>query len=342
MKYLLFFFGLLIIACHSKIKTSETHAEDALKRPDYAIVIHGGAGTIEKSKMDEATEKAYHEVLNQALDAGENILKTGGKSIDAVVVAIKVMEDSPLFNAGKGAVFTHDGKNELDASIMTGDTQMAGAVGSVTTVKNPITLARAVMEQSEHVMMIGKGAELFAEKCKLDIVPTSYFYTEKRWNSLQMILQEDASKTQLSEDEKGNKKHGTVGCVALDKSGNIVAGTSTGGMTNKQYNRIGDAPIIGAGTYADNATCGVSCTGHGEYFIRYTVARDIAALMEYKGLSLKDACDTIVYKKLVAKGGEGGLIAIDKNGNIEMPFNSSGMYRGWAKDGKREVKIYKE
>lgn len=310
--------------------------------PEYAIVIHGGAGTIDKNNMDVATEKAYHETLNQALDAGENILKSGGKSIDAVVAAIKVMEDSPLFNAGKGAVFTHDGTNELDASIMTGDSQMAGAVGSVTTIKNPITLARAIMEQSDHVMMIGKGAEAFANKCKLDIVDPSYFYTEKRWNSLQKILKDDNNKIQLSEDEKGNKKHGTVGCVALDKSGNIVAGTSTGGMTNKRYNRIGDAPIIGAGTFADNNSCGVSCTGHGEYFIRYTVARDIAALMEYKGLSLRSACDTIVYKKLVAKGGEGGLIAIDKYGNIEMPFNTSGMYRGWAKDSKREVKIYKD
>lgn len=321
-------------------KTNNSLSNEITK-PEYAIVIHGGAGTIEKSNMDEATEKAYHDALNQSLDAGESVLKSGGKSIDAVIAAIQIMEDSPLFNAGKGAVFTNDGKNELDASIMTGDTQMAGAAGSVTNVKNPIKLARTIMEKSEHVMMVGQGAEAFAAKCGLEIVEPSYFYTDKRWNSLQKILKEDAEKTALSEDEKGNKKNGTVGCVALDKYGNIVAGTSTGGMTNKRYNRLGDAPIIGAGTYADNATCGVSCTGHGEFFIRYTVARDIAALMEYKGVSLKEACDLIVNKKLVEKGGEGGLIAIDRYGNIEMPFNSSGMYRGWAKPNQRETKIYK-
>jgi len=291
--------------------------------------------------MDKETEDAYYTALNEALDAGEQILATGGKSIDAVVAAIKIMEDNPLFNAGKGAVFTHEGKNELDASIMRGDNQMAGAVGGVTTVKNPILLARAIMERSDHVMMVGKGAEAFAATCDLEIVDPSYFYTEKRWKSLQDILKQDSVKTQLSEDEKGNKKHGTVGCVALDIDGNIVAGTSTGGMTNKRYNRVGDAPIIGAGTYADNSTCGVSCTGHGEFFIRFTVARDIAAMMEYKGITLNEACNEIVYNKLVKKGGEGGLIAIDKNGNIEMPFNTSGMYRGWAKEGQREVKIYK-
>jgi len=310
--------------------------------PKYALVIHGGAGTIERSSMDSATEKAYTDALNFALDTGEKILKEGGKSIDAVEAVIKTMEDNPLFNAGKGAVFTNEGKNELDASIMTGDDQKAGAIGGVTTVKHPISLARAVMEKSEHVMMVGKGAEAFAAKCSLEIVDPSYFFTERRYNSLQKILKEDSEKVELSEDEKGNKKHGTVGCVALDLQGNITAGTSTGGMTNKKFNRIGDAPIIGAGTFADNKTCGVSCTGHGEFFIRYTVARDIAAMMEYKGSSLKEACDYIIYQKLVEKGGEGGLIAVDHQGNIEMPFNSSGMYRGWAKEGQREVKIYKD
>jgi beta-aspartyl-peptidase (threonine type) len=328
---------LSFISCQQK--TTETAST---LKPAYAIVIHGGAGTIEKKDMDAATEKLYLDALNEALNIGETILKNGGKSIDAVEATITYMEDSPLFNAGKGAVFTNEGKNELDASIMTGENQMAGAVGSIMTVKNPISAARAVMEKSEHVMMIGKGAETFAANCGLEIVDPSYFHTEKRWNSLQKILKEDEQKTELSEDEKGNKKHGTVGCVALDKAGNIVAGTSTGGMTNKRFNRLGDAPIIGAGTYADNNTCGVSCTGHGEYFIRYTVARDIAAMMEYKGISLKEACQYIVYEKLVQKGGEGGLVAIDKDGNIEMPFNSSGMYRGFAKDGKREVKIYKD
>ncbi len=308
---------------------------------NYALVIHGGAGTIDKNNMDAATEKAYQDALNQALDAGEKILQSGGKSIDAVEAAIVVMENSPLFNAGKGAVFTFDGRNELDASIMSGVNQTAGAAGSVTTVKNPIKLARAIMEQSEHVMMIGKGAEEFAQRCNLEIVDPSYFYTERRWQSLKKVQQENKDSTALSEDEKGNKKNGTVGCVALDMYGNIVAGTSTGGMTNKRFQRLGDAPIIGAGTYADNATCGVSCTGHGEYFIRYTVARDVAALMEYKGWSLEKAANYIVNDKLVKKGGEGGLIALDKKGNVAMPFNSSGMYRGYAKKGERKVMIYK-
>lgn len=311
-------------------------------RPKYAIVIHGGAGTLSKDDMDAQTEKAYKDALNEALTEGENILKSGGKSIDAVVAAIKYMEDSPLFNAGKGAVFTHEGTNELDASIMTGDQQMAGAVGAVTNVKNPIILAKTIMEESKHVMMVGKGAEAFAAEHDLEIVDPTYFYTQKRWDGLQQALAEEKNSIHDKMSKIPNKKHGTVGCVALDLSGNIVAGTSTGGMTNKMYNRLGDSPIIGAGTYADNNTCGVSCTGHGEFFIRYTVARDIAALMEYKGLTLRQACDTIVYKKLVAKGGEGGLIAIDKDGNIEMPFNTSGMYRGWSKDGQRGVKIFKD
>jgi L-asparaginase / beta-aspartyl-peptidase len=320
---------------------SKTEESKSSTRPPYAIVIHGGAGTIDRKDMDSLTEQKYISALNEALDIGEKILANGGKSIDAVETVIRYLEDNPLFNAGKGAVFTHEGKNELDASIMTGYDQKAGAVGSVLTVKNPISLARKVMEKSEHVFMIGRGAEQFAKEQALDLVDPSYFYTEKRYQSLQKILQEDTTKIELSEDEKGNKKHGTVGCVAFDKNGDIVAGTSTGGMTNKRYNRLGDAPVIGAGTYADNTTCGVSCTGHGEFFIRYTVARDIAAMMEYKGVTLKEACHEIVYKKLVAKGGEGGLIAIDKDGNIEMPFNTSGMYRGYTKQGKREVSIYK-
>lgn len=339
MRYL---FSLLMIVCLFSCADDNNQKDTQTMAPKYALVIHGGAGTIERSSMDSATEKAYIDALHFALDTGEKILKEGGKSIDVVEAVIKTMEDNPLFNAGKGAVFTNEGKNELDASIMTGDDQKAGAIGGVTTVKHPISLARAVMEKSEHVMMVGKGAEAFAAKCSLEIVDPSYFFTERRYNSLQKILKEDSEKVELSEDEKGNKKHGTVGCVALDLQGNITAGTSTGGMTNKKFNRIGDAPIIGAGTFADNKNCGVSCTGHGEFFIRYTVARDIAAMMEYKGSSLKEACDYIIYQKLVEKGGEGGLIAIDHLGNIEMPFNSSGMYRGWAKEGQREVKIYKD
>jgi L-asparaginase / beta-aspartyl-peptidase len=329
---------LVLINCDSGVSEKKSTQAPA----EYAIVIHGGAGTIERSNMDEATEKAYIDALNAALDIGEEILKSGGKSIDAVEQTIRLLEDSPLFNAGRGAVFTHEGVNELDASVMSGDLQTAGAVAGVTTIKNPISAARAVMEKSEHVMLTGKGAQEFARQNGIEMVDPSWFYTEKRWNSLQSILLEDASKSQLSEDEKGNKKNGTVGCVALDKSGNIVAGTSTGGMTNKRYGRVGDAPVIGAGTFADNASCGVSCTGHGEFFIRYTVARDVAALMEYKGLSLNEAADYIVNRKLVEKGGEGGLVALDKNGNISMPFNSSGMYRGFARPGERFTAIYKE
>ncbi|MBC7884626.1 MAG: isoaspartyl peptidase/L-asparaginase, partial [Saprospiraceae bacterium] len=233
---------IILISCESSKK-----ADPDQQKPAYAIAIHGGAGTIEKKDMDSLTETAYINALNEALTIGENILKSGGKSIDAVESTIRFLEDNPLFNAGKGAVFTHDGTNELDASIMSGDSQLAGAVGSVTTVKNPISAARAVMEKSDHVMMIGKGAELFAASCGLDIVDPSYFYTKTRWEGLQKILLEDDKKSKSSGDTKGKKKHGTVGCVALDRHGNIVAGTSTGGMTNKRYNRIGDSPIIGAG-----------------------------------------------------------------------------------------------
>lgn len=319
-----------------KVKTAE------MERPEYAIVIHGGAGTILKANMTEEKEKAYLEAMNKALDIGEEILKQGGSSLDAVEQSIRFMEDSPLFNAGKGAVFTHEGRNEMDASFMFGKDQNAGAVGGVTNIKHPISAARAVLEKSEHVMMAGKGAEEFSRLQDLEIVDPSYFKTERRWNSLQRILKSEKDKTELSESDDKDKKHGTVGCVALDNEGNIAAGTSTGGMTNKKYNRIGDSPIIGAGTFADNATCGVSSTGHGEFFIRYTVARDIAALMEYGGKSLVEAGEYIINKKLVEKGGTGGVVALDKMGNIAMPFNTPGMYRGYAKPDERVVKIYKD
>ena len=330
--------GILFYSCaeQPKVKTTE------MERPEYAIVIHGGAGTILKKNMTPEKEKAYLDALNIALDKGEAILKNGGSSLDAVEQAIRFMEDSPLFNAGKGAVFTNEGKNEMDASFMYGKDQNAGAVGGVTNIKHPISAARAVLEKSEHVMMAGRGAEQFAESKGLEIVDPSYFYTERRWKSLKRILESDANKSELSEDEDKDKKHGTVGCVALDRDGNIAAGTSTGGMTNKKFNRIGDSPIIGAGTFADNATCGVSSTGHGEYFIRYTVARDIAAIMEYGNKSLQEAGEYIINKKLVEKGGTGGVVALDRMGNIAMPFNTPGMYRGYAKPGERVVKIYKE
>ena len=337
-KIYILFVVCLFFAC-SENPTTESKLND---KPTYAIVIHGGAGTILKENMAEETEKEYRQAMNDALDIGEKILKDGGSCLDAVEQTIRFMEDSPLFNAGKGAVFTHEGKNEMDASFMFGKDQNAGAVGGVTNIKHPITAARAVLEKSEHVMMVGKGAESFAESQGIEIVDPSYFRTERRWNSLQRILKSEKDNSELSEDDDKDKKHGTVGCVALDQDGNIAAGTSTGGMTNKKYNRIGDSPIIGAGTFADNATCGVSSTGHGEYFIRYTVARDIAALMEYGGKSLEEAGDYIINKKLVEKGGTGGVVALDKNGNIAMPFNTPGMYRGYAKLGERVVKIYKE
>ncbi len=321
-------------------------------KPDYSkitLVIHGGAGTITRQNMTPEKEKAYREKLNEALQVGYDVLKKGGTSMDAVEATIHVMENSPLFNAGKGAVFTNEGKNEMDAAVMDGKTLMAGSVASVTTIKNPITAARAVMEKSEHVMMIGNGAEQFAKLNNVELVDPSYFHTETRYNQLQKIKGEE--KTQLDHDggtssnenifTEGNK-FGTVGAVALDAYGNLAAGTSTGGMTNKRYGRVGDAPIIGSGTYADNKTCAVSATGHGEYFIRSVVAHDIAAMMEYKGYSVKKAAEEVVMKKLVERGGEGGVIALDSKGNISMPFNSAGMYRGYIKNGKAEVAIYKD
>ncbi|WP_162428658.1 isoaspartyl peptidase/L-asparaginase family protein [Pontibacter pudoricolor] len=327
----------------------------AQTKPDYSkitLVIHGGAGTITKANMTPEKEKAYKEVLNQALKTGYAILEKGGSSLDAVEATVRVMEDSPLFNAGKGAVFTNEGKNELDAAIMDGKTGKAGAVASLTIVRNPITAARAVMEQSEHVMLIGQGAEKFAKEKGLEIVDPSYFRTETRYQQLQKLKEKEGEKTKLDHDSSGTsstenifvegEKFGTVGAVALDAYGNLAAATSTGGMTNKRYGRVGDVPIIGAGTYADNNTCAVSATGHGEYFIRSVVAHDIAALMEYKGYSLKKAADEVVMKKLVKRGGEGGVIAVDRNGNVAMPFNSAGMYRGYIKKGKSEVAIYKE
>ena len=326
------------------------------------LVIHGGAGTITRANMTPEKEKAYREVLNTALQNGYAILKKGGTSLQAVEAAIMVMENSPLFNAGKGAVFTHEGKNEMDAAIMEGNSLKAGAIAGVTTIKNPIKGAIAVMEKSPHVLMAGKGADQFAKEQGLEIVDPSYFYTEARYKALQKAIKEE--KVELDHTEKKTeeikkspktgyykeedliftegKKFGTVGCVALDKFGNLTAGTSTGGMTNKKYGRIGDAPIIGAGTYANNATCAVSATGHGEFFIRSVVAYDISSLMEYKGLSVKDAADEVVMKKLVDRGGEGGVIALDRNGNIAMPFNSEGMYRGYIKQDKSEVMIYKD
>jgi beta-aspartyl-peptidase (threonine type) len=302
------------------------------------FVMHGGAGTITRGSMTAEMEKQYRETLEQALRTGHAILAKGGTSIDAVEASIRILEDSPLFNAGKGAVFTHEGKNELDSAIMDGKTMKAGSVAGVTIVKNPISLARAVMEKSPHVMLIGRGAELFATKMGLEIVDPSYFWTERRWKALQKEL--------IKEGSSGDKKHGTVGAVALDRDGNLAAGTSTGGTTNKQYGRVGDSPIIGAGTYAANDSVAVSATGTGEYFIRWTVAYDIAALVKYKGMSVKDAGDEVIHHKLENLKptiGDGGCIILDRHGNFSMPFNTEGMYRGWiGEDGEPHVLIYKE
>jgi beta-aspartyl-peptidase (threonine type) len=319
----------------------------------FSLVIHGGAGTILKKSMSPGQEKAYQQALNDALKTGYKILNGGGSALDAVEATVKVLEDNPLFNAGKGAVFTNEGKNELDASIMNGKTLAAGSVASVTTVKNPISAARAVMEKSQHVMMVGAGAEKFAKQQGLEIVDPSYFYTDDRWQGLLKVRAQDPDSVALDHGNKstsllkqpGNNdyKYGTVGAVAVDMQGNLAAATSTGGMTNKKFGRIGDAPIIGAGTYADNATCAVSCTGWGEFFIRLVVAKTISDLMEYKGYTLQQATDELIYKKVIKLGGDGGLIAVDKAGNIAMPFNTEGMYRGYIKqDGKAVIGIYKE
>lgn len=329
---LVFISVIMISACQDKASEKE------ITKHEYAMVIHGGAGTILKKNMTDEQEKQYIDAMNSALDIGESILKDGGKSVDAVEQVIHYLEDSELFNAGKGAVFTNAGRNEHDASIMEGKTQNAGATGGTTIVRHPISAARAVMEHSEHVMLTGAGADQFAIEQGLDTVDNKYFYTERRWQSLQRVKAAETKEIEVNEDQK----HGTVGCVALDKSGNIVAGTSTGGMTNKRYNRIGDSPIIGAGTYADNATCGVSCTGHGEYFIRYAVAHEVSARMRHLNESVTDAADHVVNELLVTKKGSGGLIALDANGQVSMPFNTEGMYRAYINPDDRVVKIYKD
>ncbi|OZV70986.1 isoaspartyl peptidase/L-asparaginase family protein [Winogradskyella aurantia] len=342
-KFLLYFviisFSLSCNSEHNSESKSETSiaAEVTGEKQEFAIVIHGGAGTILKKNMTPEREAAYKAKLEEAIKVGYDILKNGGSSIDAVQKTINVMEDSPLFNAGKGAVFTNVETNELDASIMDGKTLNAGASAGTTTVKNPINLARAVMEQSEHVMLSGKGAEQFAEEQGFELVTPDYFFTQNRFDGLRRVKERQAQKEKDIDMESAainfydtdikNSKFGTVGCAALDKNGNLAAGTSTGGMTNKRYGRIGDAPIIGAGTYANNATCAVSSTGWGEYFIRGMVAHDISALMEYKALSLKEAARIVIQDKLTKLGGTGGIIAVDKDGNMVMEFNTAGMYR---------------
>jgi L-asparaginase / beta-aspartyl-peptidase len=309
----------------------------------FGLVIHGGAGTIERGKMTPEREREYRAGLERALTAGWEILKRGGSSLDATEAAVRVLEDDPHFNAGKGAVFTNAGTNELDAAIMDGKTLKAGAVASVKHVKNPITLARLVMEKSPHVMLDCAGAEAFAKENGVELVDQKYFFTQERWDALQKL--KAAEKTGGSGDKKfiisDQDRHGTVGAVALDQNGNLAVATSTGGTTNKRPGRIGDSPVIGAGTYANNMTCAVSGTGDGECFIRSVAGHDVSALMEYRGMSLQEAGQTVLDK--VAKlGGTGGLIAIDRQGNITLPFNTNGMYRGYVDpSGKFVVEIYR-
>lgn len=342
---------LLIICISMQVRANTVHsADDSTRQEKYVLVIHGGAGTILKKNMTDQKEAAYKAGLEEALKTGYKAIQAGKSSLDAVEATIRVLEDNPLFNAGKGAVFTHDGRNEMDAAIMNGKTLEAGSVAGVSTIRNPISAARAVMEKSEHVMMAGRGAEQFAKEAGLEIVDPSYFRTQERWEGLQRALREDSIKSKLDHSyqpagklgiENRDNKFGTVGAVALDKAGNLAAGTSTGGMTNKKYGRIGDAPIIGAGTYANNNTVAVSCTGWGEFFIRSVVAYDLSALMAYKGLTVQDAGKAVI-EKVGTLGGNGGLIALDKNGNAALPFNTEGMYRGMVTaDGKITIEIYK-
>jgi len=299
--------------------------------PKFGLVIHGGAGTILKQNTPKEKETAYTEKLNEALSTGYKILETGGTSLDAVNAVINILEDSPLFNAGKGAVLTEKGEAELDASIMDGKTLAAGAVAGLKHIRNPINLARLVMEKGQNVMLIGEGAEEFAKQNGYEFVDNKYFITEERWQQYLKIK------------EAQDKKHGTVGCVALDKNGNLSAGTSTGGRMMKSFGRVGDAPIIGAGTYANNNTCAVSATGHGEYFIRLGVARDISSLIEYKNYTVDQAANEVIHNKLAKLGGTGGVIAIDKNGNVSMPFNTEGMFRGYyISNGKPFIKMFKD
>lgn len=341
----------IVLICF--IMTHSTQAQTNASEK-VILVIHGGAGTILKENMTPEKEEAYKTKLEEALLAGYDVLNSGGSSVSAVQAAINVMEDSPLFNAGKGAVYTNAETQEMDASIMDGKNLNAGAVGGVSTIKNPINAAIAVMNKSEHVLLIGKGAEEFAGKNGVEIVDTSYFKSDVRFKQLKRV--QDKEKTILdhdgdrgsvnsSEDEFNidyieDKKFGTVGAVALDNEGNLAAGTSTGGMTNKRYNRVGDSPIIGAGTYADNNFCGVSCTGHGEYFIRKVVAYDVIAMMNYLKLSVIDAAQSAINKQ-TEFGGSGGLIALDKDGHVAMPFNTPGMYRAYiTESGKIFIGIY--
>ena len=308
---------------------------------NFSIVIHGGAGTLVKGLMTPELEAEYKSALKNARDKGYEILENGGTALDAVELAVKLLEDTPLFNAGKGSVFTNEGTHEMDASIMEGKTLKAGAVSLITGIKNPVSLARDVMEKSYHVFLAGEGAMQFAKSQGYEIETPDYFYDEVRYKQWQGI--KDSNNFQLDHSVKKDGKFGTVGAVACDKNGHIAAATSTGGMTNKKWGRVGDSPMVGAGVYANNKTCAVSCTGSGEFFIRGVVAYDVSCLMEHKGLSLEDASNEVIHKRILEINGDGGLIAVDAQGNIAMPFNTEGMYRAFkTSKGEEEISIYKD
>jgi beta-aspartyl-peptidase (threonine type) len=307
----------------------------------FSLAIHGGAGTLVKGLMTSEMEANYKKALDLALEAGYEVLKKGGSSLDAVEVSVKLLEDTPLFNAGKGSVFTAEGTHEMDAAIMDGKELDAGAVSLITGIRNPVALARDVMEKSDHVFLAGEGAMQFAKSNGYKFEKDEYFYDEVRYKQWQGI--KDSDKFQLDHSVKKEGKFGTVGAVACDANGNLAAATSTGGMTNKKWGRVGDSPMIGIGNYANNKTCAVSCTGSGEFFIRGVVAYDVSCLMEYKGLSLEAATSEVIHKRILEIGGDGGLIAADANGNISMPFNTEGMYRASrTSEGKKEISIYKD
>ena len=326
----------VVAGCQSGATPEPTTMGSEQSRAAYAIVLHGGAGVIERDNMSAEYEASVREVLAQALETGESLLKDGAAAEEAVVAVIAFLEDQPEFNAGKGAVYTYDGYNELDASIMRGRDLQAGAVSGVRGIRNPITLAQAVMDHSDHVMLSGQGAEAFAKTRGIALADSAYFHTPRRYDSWQRARAKADAKPELSEDGK----YGTVGCAALDRDGNLAAGTSTGGMTLKRFGRIGDSPVIGAGTYADNRTCALSATGHGEYFIRYAVAHDISARMLHGGKSLAEAADEVVNGELKRAGGDGGVVAVDRLGNVALPFNSAGMYRAFATPSARGVAIF--
>lgn len=307
----------------------------------FTIAIHGGAGTISKKSMTTHKEAAYLKALNDAIDAGYKLLEKNGDALDAVKAAVLELENNILFNAGKGSVFTNTGIHEMDASIMDGKDLSAGAVAAVKNIRNPIELAYSIMKKSEHVFLIGNGAEEFAKQNGIAVEPDEYFYSEFRYK--QLLKTKQSNETALDHSiDPDDKKFGTVGAVACDANGNLAAATSTGGMTNKQFGRVGDSPIIGIGTYANNKTCAISCTGHGEPFIKAVAAYDVSCLMEYKGLSLENAMNIVVMDKLVKIDGEGGMIGVDANGNAKLIFNCEGMYRGFcSSDGKKELAIYR-